>query len=77
MKKVIAVFAVAAMFAACNNSSETATAAVDSATTTVDSAVGNVSAAIDTAAAKVDSAAAAIVDSAKGKAADVKEAVKK
>jgi PBP1b-binding outer membrane lipoprotein LpoB len=65
MKKLIALFVVAAMFAACNNSSETATAAVDSATTTVDSAV----APVDTAAAKVDSAAAAIVDSAKVKAA--------
>jgi hypothetical protein len=77
MKKLIALFAVAAMFAACNNSSETAAAAVDSAAKTVDTAAATVSTMVDTAAAKVDSAAGAIVDSAKKKAADVKEAVKK
>jgi len=77
MKKLFALFALAAMFAACNNSSETATAAVDSATATVDTAVSNVSATVDTVAAKVDSAAGAIVDSAAVKAAEVKEAVKK
>ena len=81
MKKVIAVFAVAAMFAACNNSTQSAAATVDTAAATVDTTLQNVGNAIDTAAAKVDSAASAVVDSAKAKSAkvvkDVKEAVKK
>ncbi len=82
MKKIIALFAVAAMFAACNNSSETATeTATEAASAVVDSAASAVTSVVDSAAAVVDSAAGAVIDSAKAKAAevatDVKEAAKK
>lgn len=70
MKKLIAIFAVAAVFAACNNASETSAATVDTAAAaTVDTAAATV----DTTAALVDSAAAAVADSGKAKAADVKK----
>ena len=70
MKKIIAILAVAAVFAACNSGSDAA-AKVDSAATAV----------VDSAAVKVDSAAKAAVDTAKAAvnnaAEAVKEAVKK
>lgn len=82
MKKLIALFAVAAMFAACNNSSETATeTATEGASAVVDSATSTVTTVVDSTAAVVDSAAGAVIDSAKAKAievaTDVKEAAKK
>jgi uncharacterized lipoprotein YajG len=81
MKKVLAIFAVAAVFAACNNASETANAVDSTVSAAVDTATSTVGAAVDTAINKVDSAAGAAVDTAKAKAAEVikevKEEVKK
>jgi hypothetical protein len=69
MKKVFAILAVAATFAACNNAAEKTEAAVDSTVAVVDSTVSAVadsaSNAVDAAAVKVDSTVKAVVDSIK------------
>lgn len=69
MKKVFAILAVAAVFAACNNAAETTEAAVDSTVAAVDSTVTAVTdsaaVAVDSAAAAVDSTVKAVVDSVK------------
>ncbi len=59
MKKVFALIALAAVFAACNNAAETAEATTTEAAATIDSAANSidstVKAATDSLAAKVDS----------------------
>jgi methyl-accepting chemotaxis protein len=80
MKKVLAIFAVAAVFAACNNASETVTAAADSVSATIDSTASAVSnmadsakAAIDSTASKVDSTVKAATEAVKEKVEEVKK----
>jgi PBP1b-binding outer membrane lipoprotein LpoB len=66
MKKVLAILAIGAFFAACNNASESTEAKADSAVQAVDAVV-------DSAKADLDSAANAIVDTAKAKVDSLKK----
>lgn len=71
MKKVLAIFAVAAIFAACNNNGSNTEAKADSAVNTAsaaaDSAAKAVTSTVDSAAAKVDSTVKAATDTTKKK----------
>lgn len=70
MKKVFAVLAIAAAFAACNNAAETTEAAIDS---TANAATDSINATADSAIATVDSTANAAVDSLKAAADSIKK----
>jgi hypothetical protein len=66
MKKVLLALAIVGFAVACNNSSESTAAKVDSAANAVvDSAATKAKAVVDSAAAKADSTVKAVVDSAK------------
>ena len=64
MKKLFAILAIATVFVACNNATESAKSAVDSTAAKVDSTV---KATVDTMKAKVDTAVKAAVDTMKAK----------